>query len=125
MLVTPSVRKGEATGGSPVTIRLDLTTIQSEACDWVVSPETTTLRVTRDGAEVWSTRQCPQALPEAGVVVRQDRRTRVRVSWSTKTFDDECSLQTGWAELGTYGVEAAALAGEPRDGEFELVKPER
>lgn len=123
VVVTPSVK--QAVGGSPIAIRLDLTTVESEACWWEVSPDTLALRITSGDDETWSSRQCPGALPERSVVVRQDRRQRIRVQWSARRSDEECSRLTEWALPGDYRVEAAAYAGEPRDEQFEVTRPKR
>lgn len=123
VVVTPSVKR--AVGGSPIVIRLDLTTIESDACWWKVSPETLTMRISSGDDEVWSSRQCPAALPERTVAVRQDRRQRIRVRWSARRSDEECSRLTEWALPGYYYVQAAAFAGEPREEQFEVTKPKR
>ncbi len=122
VLVTPSVKK--AVGGRPITIRLDLTTSESEACWWQVSPATLTMRITSGSDEIWTSRECPGAIPERAVAVRQDRRRRIRVEWTARRSDEGCTDRTGWALPGFYHVEAAAYAGEPRDAQFEVTAPE-
>ena len=121
VVVTPLVT--QAVGGSPIKIGLRLTTVESPACWWSVSPETLTMRITSGDDEIWTSRECPGALPQASVVVRRDRATWVPVTWSARRSDAECSDRTEWALPGWYHVEAAALAGEPRDEKFEVTAP--
>ena len=47
----------------------------------------------------------------------------IEILYDAKRSDDECSTFTEWAMPGFYHVEAAALAGEPTDVQFELVRP--
>lgn len=115
----------EAVGGSPVTVRLLLRTTEAEACWWYASPDSLTLRVRSGDDEIWTSRQCPRALPRESVVVRRAVDTVLDVAWSARRSDDECSGLTDWALPGWYHVEAAALAGEPSDVQFRLTAPER
>jgi hypothetical protein len=119
--VTPEVTNAEA--GRDVRIVVGLRTIESEACTWQISSETLTMKITSGQDDIWSSRQCPHAIPRQDVVVRQDVTEKVAITWSSKRSDNECSRQTGWAMPGWYHVAVSALAGEPSDLQFELVKP--
>ncbi len=44
----------------------------SEACTWQVSAGTLTVKITSGEDDIWSSRQCPRAVPRADVVVRRD-----------------------------------------------------
>jgi len=120
--VTPSVRT--PVEGSPVTFTLELRSISTPACTWQVSPSTVTMKITSGSDDIWSSQQCPRAIPRKEVVLRQDVGTEVEVTWSGRRSDEECSRMAGWAMPGWYYVDAAALAGEPSDLHFELEKPE-
>ena len=120
--VTPSVRR--PFGGGPVTFTLELRTITTPACTWHVSPTTMTMRITSGDDDIWSSQDCPRAIPTDDVVVRNNVGTEVEVTWSGRRSDDDCSRLTDWAMPGWYYVDAAALAGEPSDLHFELLKPE-
>lgn len=120
--VTPSVR--EPVAGDPVTVTLELRTITTPACTWRVSPATLTMRLTSGDDDIWTSRECPRAVPSEDVVIRNNVGTEVEVDWSGRRSDDECSRLTEWALPGWYHVEAAALAGEPSDLHFRLGKPE-
>ena len=119
--VTPSVP--EPYGGGPVTIALDLRTISTPACTWQVSPSTLTVKLTSGDDDIWSSQDCPRAIPHQDVVLRNNDSTEVEVIWSARRSDDTCSGQTDWAMPGWYYVDAAALAGEPSDLHFELLAP--
>jgi hypothetical protein len=121
--VTPTVPRPIA--GRDVLVVLELRTISAEACTWEASPETLTLKITSGKDDIWSSRQCPRAVPSRSVVVRSAVSTKIGVSWSARRSDDECSTLTHWALPGFYHVTAAALAGEPADVQFELEAPAR
>ncbi len=121
--VTPSVRR--AVGGRPVTFTLELRTISSAACTWHVAPSTLTMKLTSGDDDIWSSQDCPRAIPSQDVVVRNNVATMVDVTWSAKRSDDDCNTRyTEWAMPGWYYVEASALAGEPSDLHFELTAPD-
>lgn len=120
--VTPTAR--DAVGGDPITFTLALRTVQSVACTWEVSPANLTVKVTSGDDDIWSSRQCPRAVPTKDVVLRNNVTTEVDVTWSARRSDEGCTKLTGWALPGWYHVEAAALAGEPSDLQFRLVAPE-
>ena len=120
--VTPLAKK--TVGGSPVTFVLELRTILSAACNWGVSPESLTVKITSGDDDIWSSRQCPRAIPTEDVVIRNNVSTEVAVTWSARRSDDGCTRLTDWAMPGWYHVEAAALAGEPSDLQFQLTAPD-
>jgi hypothetical protein len=83
-----------------------------------------TVSITSGSDFIWSSRECPDSIVPQDVVVRQAVDTPIVVTWKdAKRSDEECSGLTEWARLGWYHVEAAALAGEPTDVQFELVAP--
>jgi hypothetical protein len=118
--VTPSV-DGPAYAGTDVAITLNLTTVDSPACHWQVSPESVVVKLTSGDDRIWSTQDCPGAVPSQSVVVRKGEVTKVPVIWSGQRSDDECSRTTLWAEPGYYHAVAAALGAEPADQQFELL----
>jgi hypothetical protein len=113
----------DAVAGRDVRVRLLLRTTGREACSWQVSPVTLTVKITSGSDDIWFSRECPSALPETDVVVRRAQDTKVGFDWNGKRSDDECSNLVEWALPGWYHIEAAALAGEPRDRQFELETP--
>jgi hypothetical protein len=120
--VTPTAE--ETVAGSPVTFVLELRTILTPACTWEVSPESLTVKITSGDDDIWFSDQCPRAVPREDVVIRNNVSTRVEVTWSAKRSDEDCSRLTEWAMPGWYYIEAAALAGEPSDLQFQLTAPD-
>jgi hypothetical protein len=121
VLITPTVAAPIA--GSDITFMLNLQTRESEACTWQVSASTVVMKITSGHDDIWSTRDCPDAVPTQDVVVRRASITQVPVVWSSRRSDEYCSDRTAWALPGFYHVATAALAGEPTDVQFELVAP--
>lgn len=121
VLVTPSVPAPVA--GSDVTIVLNLQTGTTEACTWHVSSDTVTLTIGDGPDDIWSSLECPGAIPSTDVVVRRTQATAVPVIWSSKRSDDYCTNRTAWVLPGTYEVAAAAFGGEPTEVTFELTAP--
>ncbi len=123
IVVSPAIIS--APGGSDIPITLNLRTVVTEACTWQASPQTMSVTITSGSDFIWSTRQCPAAIPVQDVVIRQAVDTPVVVTWADgKRSDETCSGRTDWARPGYYHVEAAALGGEAADVQFELVAPE-
>ena len=114
----------EAVAGREVSIALELRTRDALACTWEVSPRALTMKITSGPDEIWTSRQCPRAVPTQEVVLRNEGSTTVEVPWSSRRSDDGCTRLTEWARAGYYHVTAAALAGEPSDVQFELTLPE-
>jgi len=121
VLVTPTVP--DPVAGRDVTIVLNLQTGTTEACTWRVSADSVTLKIYSGPDDVWSSRECPRAIPGQDVVIRRDVATPVAVVWDSKRSDEYCTGRTAWALPGAYNVAAAALEGEPTDVAFELVAP--
>jgi hypothetical protein len=119
--VTPQVKS--AVAGRQVLFVLQLRTMVSEACTWEVGPGSLAMSLTSGDDDVWSSRDCPKAIPSREVVVRKAVTTNIGVTWGGKRSDETCSRFTSWAMPGWYHVTAAALGGEPSDLQFELVRP--
>ena len=120
--VTPLVK--DAVGGRDVRIVLELRTLESPACTWNVGPGVLTMDITSGDDDIWSSRQCPGAIPKEPVVVRQAVTSRIEVTWKEARRSDEgCTRLTSWAMPGWYHVTVAALGGEPADLQFQLATP--
>jgi hypothetical protein len=120
--VTPSVP--DPVAGRDVTVLLNLQTGTTEACTWRVSSETVTVKIYAGVDDVWSSRECPDAVPTQDVVVRREAATPVTMVWSSgKRSDEDCTGRTAWAMPGLYGIAAAVFEGEPTDVAFELRAP--
>lgn len=121
IVITPSVE--EAVAGQHVPVTLELRTAKAEACTWRVSADHVTMKITSGPDEIWSSRQCPKAVPVQDVVVRRAVTTFVDVVWNARRSDDGCPLPTPWVLPGTYHAHVAALGGEPAEARFELERP--
>ena len=120
--VTPKVTN--AVAGRDVLVVLQLRTLESEACTWRTGSDALTVNITSGKDAIWSSRQCPRAIPVRDVVVRKAVTTNVGVLWrEAKRSGEECTKFTDWAMPGWYHVTAAALGGEPSDLQFELKRP--
>lgn len=119
--VTPKVT--DAVAGRDVMIVLQLRTLESEACTWRTGHDQLTVTITSGTDDIWTSRQCPRAIPVRDVVVRKTVTTNLGVSWDARRSDDTCSRLTAWAMPGWYHVTAASLGGEPSDLQFELETP--
>lgn len=121
--ITPSVAKSSA-AGTDVTLTLSLQTLTSEACTWQVSSSNLTVRIAQGGEEVWTTRQCPKAVPSESVVVRRAVATVVELTWAeARESNAGCTRRADWVLPGDFTIAAAALGGEPAEAEFTLVSP--
>jgi hypothetical protein len=119
--VTPKVTN--AVGGRDVRIVLQLRTLESPACTWGIGRDALTVNITSGDDQIWSSRQCPRAIPVRDVIVRRAVTTDVDLVWNAHRSDDECSRFAAWAEPGWYHVTVAAVGGEPSDLQFELTTP--
>ena len=122
VVVKPKVRE-TARAGRVVHFRLKLTTEATPACTWTVSPESLVVKITSGEDRIWSSQDCPAAVPQADVVVRTDVPAKVDMGWRGQRSDSTCSRQPAWAQPGFYHVEAAAYGAEPVDVQFELAQP--
>jgi hypothetical protein len=122
--VTPAV-PDSAHAGSPVDFELELRTLESAACTWAVSSRALVLKLTSGDDRIWSTQDCPAAVPRQSVVVRSELTSTIRVTWNGQRSDGSCSRTTAWAQPGYYHVQAAALGAEPSATQFRLANAVR
>ena len=120
--VVPSLEENAYAGGD-VRLTLRLSTFVSPACNWEVSADSVAVRLTSGSDRIWSTQDCPTAVPEVPVVLRNRKVTLVDITWSGRRSDDDCSRTTHWAEPGYYYVAAAAMGSEPESQQFQLLSP--
>jgi hypothetical protein len=121
VVVTASTERPEA--GRPVGISLEFTTKQSAACTFAVSPETVVLRVTSGSDRIWTSQQCPKAIPTTTVVARKTEPGKAAVVWHGRRSNESCSTTAQWALPGWYHAEAAAIGADPTDVQFRLYQP--
>lgn len=120
VVVTPEV-VGAARAGSPVTIRLNVTTVDTPACTYRVSPRTVAVKLASGTDRIWSSQDCPAAVPEVDVIARKKVPGVAQMQWRGQRSDSGCTRTTPWALAGWYRAQAAALGAEPTDTQFELL----
>lgn len=102
--------------GQPVLVTLELRTRDVEACTWTISRDSLAYKITdADGDDVWSSSECPAQVPQDDVVVRRDLVGSYRLAWNGRLSSRDCPATMGHADPGDYGVQAAAIGGEPSD----------
>jgi hypothetical protein len=122
--VDPSV-KGHAYAGRSTVFTLSMTSRVSPACTFTVTPSTVVLRLTSGSDRIWSSQECPGAVPKQAVVVRRDVPATVSVAWNGQRSDSDCTRTTAWAQPGYYHATAAVFGADPTDEQFELQPPPR
>ena len=124
VVVTPRVKKAHV--GDPVKVILELSTEESKACLWEVSPDSVFVTISQDATTLWSSQECPSVIPTEDVVPRREKADKVSLTWNGKESDETCSSATDWVVMGTYLVTAVARgATEPQDALFVLGGPTR
>jgi len=129
VLVTPRVTG--AVAGREVALALALTSTESAACTFRISPDTLAVKLTSGSDFIWSSQQCPRSITTQDVIVRKAQPTQVTLTWSGRRSDQTCSRTTtcwsgsGWCRPGWYHAIAAALGGTATDQQFELNYPAR
>ncbi len=122
IVATPQI-VGEAYAVHSVLIRVELTTRETKACNWTASASSMVVKLTSGDDRIWSSQDCPAAIPPTPVVVRKKVPATVDVTWRGQRSDETCSRTTSWAQPGWYHVEAVAFGSEePTDLQFELTK---
>jgi hypothetical protein len=124
LVVSPVVRKAHA--GDPIKVVLEVTTEKSPACTWEISPDEVFVTIANDDATIWTSQQCPQAIPTEQLVPRKKKADKASFLWNGKASDAACSAATDWAVMGTYRVDAVARgAVDPQDSTFVIDGPTR
>lgn len=121
VLLTPVVEDGVA--GGDITIGLKLQTRTAEACTWRVSRRSVAVKILDGETEVWTSRECPAALPDQTVTVRRVIATVVEMTWNGLESDRRCTDRADWVYPGDYTAVGAALGSEPGESTFDLAAP--
>lgn len=121
--VTLEPRVADQPAGRDIKVRLLAQTDDATACLWKASKQTLTVKITSGSDNIWYSSECAKAVPNESVVLRNDKPTRVRMTWDARRSDEGCTVERDWALPGTYHLEAAALGGEPQSARFVLETP--
>lgn len=119
VVVTPEII-GAAHAGSPVSIRLNVTTLETPACTYRVSRGTVAVKLVSGTDRIWSSQDCPAAMPETDVIARKKVPGVAEMQWRGQRSDSGCTRTTPWALAGWYHAQAAAFGAEPTSVQFEL-----
>ncbi|KAA1419556.1 hypothetical protein F0U44_14115 [Nocardioides humilatus] len=119
--ITPVV--SGAVAGRPVTIGLNVRTVQADACYFRIGSDKVTVKITKGGREIWSSRECPEPIPSESIVVRRVVATLVQMTWDAHESDSSCSHRRQWLMPGKFSISTSALGGEPAGSEFDLAAP--
>lgn len=106
-----------------IELTLRLSTFESPACSWEVSPDSVVVRLTSGSDRIWSSQDCQAAVPTRSVVLRRKTPVELDVIWSGRRSDSDCSSRTDWAEPGYYHLASAAMGSEPESEQFRLLPP--
>lgn len=123
IIVEPAVTDGYSYDN--VTIPLQLRTVKASACTWKLSADALQVRISQKGGDlVWSTVDCPKAVPTKEIVVRRDVVTTLPLTWTgRRVVAGECTGHGPWVKPNFFVIVAAALGGEPSSATFGLYKP--
>lgn len=121
IVVEPVVN--QAVAGRDITIWLRLSTTDRPACTWHLDQSSLAVKITSGKDAIWFSADCPRAVPDLDVVVREQKDRLVRLVWDARRSDEGCTQQREWVLEGYYHVEAAAMGGEPTDTQFEVTLP--
>lgn len=119
VVVTPTITDAHA--ARPVTVELELTTESSPACTWDLDPDDVFVTIEDGTSTLWSSQDCPSALPSASTVPRSSTPDVVRFTWNAKESVPGCAVDTSWLFPGTYKVTAVARGSvDPVESLFTL-----
>ncbi|GAB3853952.1 hypothetical protein GCM10028801_07260 [Nocardioides maradonensis] len=119
--VVPTVSK--AVAGSDVTIDLALQTKKTAACTWNVDQHDIAVKIARHGKVLWTSQQCPGALPVRSVVIRNVVPSIVTMVWNGQISTVGCRSRAGYVSPGKLYVYGTTLGGEPGHSAFTMVLP--
>ncbi len=122
IVVTPTARVVH--GGGPITLKFRLLG-KARSCTWQMSADTFVVKITSGSDRIWSSQDCPAAIPTRSVVVGSAKPAKVSVEWSGRRSAKDCPRGLAWARIGTYHVVAATVGGQPTDVQFDLVAPKK
>lgn len=117
-----SIDVPDSVEGHPNTATLVLTVPASvDACTLQITPESLVVHITSGSDVVWSSNDCPDALPARQVVVRHDPATVYSLSWNGRRSTGHCGGSPGAvAPAGGYWVEAALISGAGHKAYFDI-----
>ena len=119
VVITPTITNAHV--NQPIKVVLWLTTQESEACTWEVTPESVFLTIGSEDGTLWSSQQCPEVVPTEAVVPRREKADKVILWWNGRESDPACTRYTPYVWFGSYTVTAVARGSvDPVEADFVL-----
>ena len=115
-----TIEVSDVRAGRENTATFQLTSLDPPACTLSITPQTLLVKVTSGDDNVWSSDDCPDALPARQIVVRRDQPSSYEFMWNGERSADGCETEDGGVEPGGYYVEAALIGGEPHEAFFDI-----
>ena len=115
-----SIDVPDAAPGQPVTATLLFTSTKTPACTLAITPDRLALRVTSGADVVWTSDDCPDAVPAKEVVARTDPPTAYQFRWNGRRSSEHCQPVSSAPDPGGYWVEAALIGGDPHKAYFDI-----
>ncbi len=116
----------DAVRGAPATAKLSLTSVSTPACTLDITPKSMVLRiiwVRKTGLSdelIWTSDQCPDAVPVRQAVVRADPATTYRFRWDGQRSAQGCSSPVGKPKAGHYLLQVALVGGNVSSATFHI-----
>jgi hypothetical protein len=88
--------------GKKTTFSLSVINGGKKTCTATVKPSTATLTIVSGGDRIWSTKDCPAALPTTKRTLLPEHALTWKVSWSGKRSGDDCSTSKAKPKKGYY-----------------------
>lgn len=118
--VDMAIEVDDASVDDSVPVTFALTPLTGPDCVLSVTPEALEVQVTTGDTTVWSSTDCPNALPASKVEVRSEPAGEYRFTWGGRMSDDGCDLSANDVGTGGYFVRAAFIGGEPHEAYFDM-----
>jgi cytoskeletal protein RodZ len=88
--------------GKKTTFSLSVINGGKKTCKATVKPSNATLTIVSGGDRIWSTKDCPAALPAAKRTLLPEHALTWKVTWSGKRSGDDCSTSKVKPKKGYY-----------------------
>ncbi len=106
-----------------MTIGLSFTTTASAPCTFEVTSDTVVARITRGGARVWSTQDCPDVVTDQLITVGPHTPGIASLKWNGRESSSGCPAHAKYLKPGNYLIQAAAYGSGAQQMKFELTAP--
>lgn len=119
VLVAPSIRPGQLTGG-PIDVTMNVSTTDGKACVLDAKAADLLVVISANKKPVWDSSVCKSALLTGPVAISANWATVVETTWTGRGSGKKCSSKEGFATQGSYVIKAATLGGEISKASFRI-----